>query len=305
MTTTSHEDPAELAGAWIAQGLMIAAVVAPISGALLGMIATAVIGSRLAPEHANGVGTLTAIVGGTLVAAGLVVFLARRRTRPLRAPAAAAAIAVLGGCGSIGSVWANSMDPETSTMPWQALPAAEQSAEQAEQEPPSPEPRDPRPDDEPGTAAPPEAEPETGDEDTGDEREPDAADTDGWWQELPQPVGTCLRDFHDAPYLSTQAQEASLCVVDEAFFGGTTPTSDVTRNVTGELLFHATWATWTEADKDLYCGMVLRDGFDAAEDIGISLAQTWRDQIAAAGSDMFLDDYAMVLDVLDTCEERG
>ena len=69
-----------------------------------------------------------------------------------------------------------------------------------------------------------------------------------------------------------------------------------------EMLFHATWATWDSATRQTYCLDIKRRGFDAAETYGIALARTWRSQIRSAGSSWPLDDYDLVLDLLDTCE---
>jgi hypothetical protein len=121
---------------------------------------------------------------------------------------------------------------------------------------------------------------------------------------FPEPLGRCLRQFNEAAYLSPQALAAAECIADELAFGGTTPTDELMRQVTGEMLFHATWATWDEATRDVQCRPIRARGFDAAEDLGIATVRTWNDQLAAAGATRQLDDYAMVLDFLDTCEQR-
>lgn len=81
------------------------------------------------------------------------------------------------------------------------------------------------------------------------------------------------------------------------------PTEANTSQLMPEMLFHATWATWDAATRATYCSDVKRRGFDAAETIGMAMSLTWQGQIRAAGSSWYLDDYDLVLDVLDTCEE--
>jgi hypothetical protein len=285
-------------GQRVGAALALAAIAAVVVGGLLALVTRPVLGRWLEGPHANGAASLIAVVAGTLVAVWLATALVRDESKPQLAPVVFTGLLVAGSCTGIGSSWIAEMDPETATLPWNDLPAAapggpESSTPTSPSPRPTPSPQTtrqpPTPTDSPTPQAPADA----------------GASTGEWWRDLPQPVGSCLRDFHDAPYLSATALQAATCVVDEAFFGGVPPTEDITRNVTGELLFHATWATWSEAERDVYCGMVDRGGFDAAEDIGISLARTWRDQIRAAGSNMALDDYAMVLDVLDTCNERA
>lgn len=113
----------------------------------------------------------------------------------------------------------------------------------------------------------------------------------------------CYEDYAAARYLSSQALRASTCIVDKLFFGGLRPTEANTSQLIAEMLFHATWATWDSATRRTYCNDVKRRGFDAAETIGMALSRTWQSQIRAAGSSWYLDDYDLVLDVLDTCEE--
>jgi hypothetical protein len=125
---------------------------------------------------------------------------------------------------------------------------------------------------------------------------------DPWWEAFPQPLGGCFRDYNEAAYLSAQALTAATCIVDELVFGGTTPTDDAMRNLTGEIVFHATWASWDDATRRVQCQPIKARGFDAAEELGIAAARTWNDQLAGAGADKRFDDYAMVLDFLDVCE---
>ena len=113
----------------------------------------------------------------------------------------------------------------------------------------------------------------------------------------------CYEQYNAAPYLSAQALQASTCIVDKLFFGGVRPTEANTSQLMPEMLFHATWATWDAATRATYCSDVKRRGFDAAETIGMAMSLTWQGQIRAAGSSWYLDDYDLVLDVLDTCEE--
>lgn len=118
---------------------------------------------------------------------------------------------------------------------------------------------------------------------------------DGWY---PDPYDS----YYAATYLSAQALRASTCIVDALFFGGATPNRANTSELLPEIIFHATWATWDGATRASYCGDVKRRGFDAAETYGIAMARTWQAQIRAAGSSWSLDDYDLVLDLLDTCE---
>ena len=113
----------------------------------------------------------------------------------------------------------------------------------------------------------------------------------------------CYEQYNSARYLSAQALQASTCIVDKLFFGGVRPTEANTSQLMPEMLFHATWATWDAATRATYCSDVKRRGFDAAETIGMAMSRTWQGQIRAAGSSWYLDDYDLVLDVLDTCEE--
>ena len=113
----------------------------------------------------------------------------------------------------------------------------------------------------------------------------------------------CYEQYNSARYLSAQALQASTCIVDKLFFGGVRPTEANTSQLMPEMLFHATWATWDAATRATYCSDVKRRGFDAAETIGMAMSRTWQGQIRAAGSSWYLDDYGLVLDVLDTCEE--
>ena len=113
----------------------------------------------------------------------------------------------------------------------------------------------------------------------------------------------CYEQYNSARYLSAQALQASTCIVDNLFFGGVRPTEANTSQLMPEMLFHATWATWDAATRATYCSDVKRRGFDAAETIGMAMSRTWQGQIRAAGSSWYLDDYDLVLDVLDTCEE--
>jgi hypothetical protein len=124
-----------------------------------------------------------------------------------------------------------------------------------------------------------------------------------WWEELPQPLGGCFRDYDEADYLSAQALLAATCIADELAFGGTEPSEDATRNLTGEILFHATWASWDDETRRAQCQPIKSRGFDAAEELGIAAVRTWNDQLAGAGAERRFDDYAMVLDFLDVCEK--
>lgn len=112
----------------------------------------------------------------------------------------------------------------------------------------------------------------------------------------------CYDSYYAASYLSAQALRASTCIVDALFFGGVTPTRANTSELMPEMIFHATWASWDEATRSTVCGDVKRRGFDAAETYGIAMTRPWQAQIRAAGSSWSLDDYDLVLELLDTCE---